>query len=321
MIQYIFPIDYVRKFKQYVLLSLTLMSLIMINPQISEAYPIFAQTAYTNPREATGRIVCANCHLAQKTVEIEVPKSVLPNQVFTAAVKIPYASGSQQVLANGTKGGLNVGAVVILPEGFKLAPKDRLSPELIEETKGVYIQPYSNSKTNILVVGPISGDTHQEIIFPILSPDPSTDKSVQFIKYPIYLGGNRGRGQLYPSGDKSNNNVYNASVSGQITKIEQLDKKGYQVSIMTADGTEVVNNVPTGLELRVNEGDDIQLDQPLTNNPNVGGFGQTETEIVLQNPTRIKLMILFFFTVVIAQTFFVLKKKQFEKVQIAEMNF
>ena len=241
-----------------------------------------------------------------------MPKSVLPNQVFTAAVKIPYASGSQQVLANGTKGGLNVGAVVILPEGFKLAPKDRLSPELIEETKGVYIQPYSNSKTNILVVGPISGDTHQEIIFPILSPDPSTDKSVQFIKYPIYLGGNRGRGQLYPSGDKSNNNVYNASVSGQITKIEQLDKKGYQVSIMTADGTEVVNNVPTGLELRVNEGDDIQLDQPLTNNPNVGGFGQTETEIVLQNPTRIKLMILFFFTVVIAQTFFVLKKKQFE---------
>lgn len=321
MIQYIFPIDCVRKFKQCVLLSLTLVSLIMINPQVSEAYPIFAQTAYTNPREATGRIVCANCHLAQKTVEIEVPKSVLPNQVFTAAVKIPYASGSQQVLANGTKGGLNVGAVVILPEGFKLAPKDRLSPELIEETKGVSIQPYSNSKTNILVVGPISGDTHQEIIFPILSPDPSTDKSVQFIKYPIYLGGNRGRGQLYPSGDKSNNNVYNASVSGQITKIEKLDKKGYQVSIMTSNGTEVVNNVPAGLELRVNEGDDIQLDQPLTNNPNVGGFGQTETEVVLQNPTRIKLMILFFFTVVIAQTFFVLKKKQFEKVQIAEMNF
>ena len=38
-------------------------------PTISNAFPIFAQQAYENPREATGRIVCANCHLAQKPVE------------------------------------------------------------------------------------------------------------------------------------------------------------------------------------------------------------------------------------------------------------
>ena len=37
-------------------------------PSISEAYPIFAQQAYEDPREATGRIVCANCHLAKKPV-------------------------------------------------------------------------------------------------------------------------------------------------------------------------------------------------------------------------------------------------------------
>ncbi len=42
-------------------------------PAISEAYPIFAQQAYEDPREATGRIVCANCHLAKKPVDIEVP--------------------------------------------------------------------------------------------------------------------------------------------------------------------------------------------------------------------------------------------------------
>jgi hypothetical protein len=34
----------------------------------------------------------------------------------------------------------------------------------------------------------------------------------------------------------------------------------------------------------VREGQTVQADQPLTNNPNVGGFGQAETEIVLQNP-------------------------------------
>ena len=57
------------------------------------------------------------------------------------------------MLGNGQKGGLNVGAVVILPDGFKLAPKNRLNDELKAKTKGVYITPYSPTKENILVVG------------------------------------------------------------------------------------------------------------------------------------------------------------------------
>nr|YP_010335993.1 cytochrome f [Tsunamia transpacifica]QUE27883.1 PetA [Tsunamia transpacifica]UNJ14399.1 cytochrome f [Tsunamia transpacifica] len=321
MIQSISPVGYIQKFKYFIYLGFAFFSLAITIPQISHAYPIFAQTAYENPREATGRIVCANCHLAQKAVEVEVPKSVLPNQVFSASVKIPYPTGSQQILANGSKGSLNVGAVLILPEGFKLAPRDRLSEKLKEETAGLYFQAYSKSKSNILVIGPIPGDKHQEIVFPILSPDPSTDKSVHFIKYPIYLGGNRGRGQLYPSGDKSNNNVYAASATGEIQKIENLEKRGYKIFIQTSSGSEVIETIPSGLELTVREGDEVKVDQPLNMNPNVGGFGQSETEIVLQNPTRIKFMILFFFSVVIAQTFLLLKKKQFEKVQIAEMNF
>ena len=83
-----------------------------------------------NPREANGRIVCANCHLAQKPVEIEVPQAVLPNTVFEAVVKIPYDQQIKQVLGNGKKGPLNVGAVFILPEGFELAPPDRIPEEM-----------------------------------------------------------------------------------------------------------------------------------------------------------------------------------------------
>ena len=98
-------------------------------PKVSYAYPIFAQQAYENPREATGRIVCANCHLAQKPVEVEVPQAVLPDTVFEAVVKIPYEKGIKQVSASGTPGALNVGAVLILPEGFKLAPKGRLTTD------------------------------------------------------------------------------------------------------------------------------------------------------------------------------------------------
>ena len=48
----------------------------------AQAFPIYAQQAYANPREANGRIACANCHLAQKSVAIESPGSVLPDQVF-----------------------------------------------------------------------------------------------------------------------------------------------------------------------------------------------------------------------------------------------
>ena len=68
----------------------------LTTPKVSYAYPVFAQQAYENPREATGRLVCANCHLAQKPTEIEVPQAVLPDTVFEAVVGVPYDLSSKQ---------------------------------------------------------------------------------------------------------------------------------------------------------------------------------------------------------------------------------
>lgn len=302
----------------------TLLSFILTGTFLSSAnaYPIFAQQNYQTPREPNGRIVCANCHLAQKPVEIEVPQSVLPDTVFEAVVKIPYDQQIQQVLGNGKKGDLNVGAVLILPEGFELAPSERIPEEIKNKVGNLYFQSYSPDKKNILVIGPVPGKKYNEIVFPILAPDPSKNKNVSFLKYPIYIGGNRGRGQLYPDGSKSNNTVYNASASGKITQIEPLGKKGgFAITIETSNGENTIDKIPAGPNLIVSVGQSIQADQPLTNNPNVGGFGQQETEIVLQNPARIQGLILFFGFVILAQVFLVLKKKQFEKVQLAEMNF
>ncbi len=302
------------------ILSLSLVSTVLM-PSFSSAFPIFAQQAYENPREATGRIVCANCHLAQKPVEIEVPQGVLPDTVFSAEVEIPYDLSVKQVTGDGTRGSLNVGAVLILPEGFVLAPKDRLSEELKEETKGVTISTYSASKPNILVVGPIPGDKHQKIVFPILSPNPAENKNVHFIKYPIYVGANRGRGQVNPTGTKTNNTLYTSPAEGQLVKVEKLAAGGYNLSIKSKRGDVVTVSVPSGPDLVVKEGQLLAADQALTVDPNVGGFGQTETEIVLQSPARVKGMIAFFFTIILAQILLVLKKKQFEKVQLADMNF
>ena len=290
-------------------------------PKVSYAYPVFAQNAYQNPREATGRIVCANCHLAQKPTEIEVPQAVLPDTVFETVVSVPYDLSKKQVTAAGTRGALNVGAVVILPEGFQLAPKDRLTEELKAKTKGTFIQPYSKEKPNILVVGPIDGAKNQDIVFPVLAPDPATNKQVNYLNYPIFVGGNRGRGQVYPTGEKSNNNAYTSTVAGQITSIAPGEKKNTLDITIASENGDVTQTISNFLTPVVKVNDIVKADQPLTENPNVGGFGQEETEIVLQNPSRVKNMIVFFASVTLTQILLVLKKKQFEKVQAAEMNF
>ena len=303
-----------------VLITMEILAL-LIFPKISYAYPVFAQQAYESPREATGRIVCANCHLAQKMTEVEVPQAVLPDTVFETVVSIPYDLKVKQLTANGKPGGLNVGAVVILPEGFQLAPKDRLSDEIKAKTKGVFISPYSKSKPNVLVVGPIQGDKNQEVVFPVLAPDPAQNKEVHYLNYPIYVGANRGRGQVYPSGEKSNNTTVTSTFAGKITSIEEAEKGKRIITATTESGEEKTQTIPRGPVLCVKVNDVVKADQPLTLDPNVGGFGQTETEIILQNPNRVKGMIAFFFTVTVAQILLVIKKKQFEKVQAAELNF
>jgi len=301
--------------------SLVIGLALLIAPAASWAYPFWAQQNYDSPREATGKIVCANCHLAKKLTQAEVPQSVLPDSVFTASVKVPYEKGLQEIGADGSDVGLQVGAVVMLPDGFTLAPQDRWTDEIKEETEGVYFTQYSDDQPNILLVGPIPGDEHQEIVFPVLSPDPATDSNIHFGKYQIHVGGNRGRGQVYPTGEKSNNTVYTAAASGTIASIQPGDNGASVVSINSADGSSVSETIPVGPEVLVSVGDSIEAGAALTNDPNVGGFGQVDAEIVLQNPVRIYGLLAFFAAVALAQIMLVLKKKQIEKVQAAEGNF
>jgi len=289
--------------------------------QESPAYPVFAQQNYSNPRAANGKLACANCHLNQKAIEIEAPQAVLPNSVFEVEIKVPYDVTTQQIGANGKKADLNVGGILMLPKGFKLAAKNQISQEIKEKNKGVFISPYSTEFDNILVVGPIAGKNHQELIFPVVSPDPQKDSDVKYLTYPIYAGGNRGRGQVYPTGEKSNVNVFGATQNGQIAEISTSDKGENTVTIVSSNGTKSSQIVPAGLNLIVKQGETVKIDQALNTDPNVGGFGQEESEIVLQNPLRVVGYLAFCFSVLLTQVFIILKKKQYEKVQAAELNF
>jgi apocytochrome f len=310
-----------NKFFKSLLLALTLaITSFGFCVQESSAYPVFAQQNYSNPRAANGKLACANCHLNQKAIEVEAPQAVLPNSVFEVEIKVPYDTSKQQIGANGQKADLNVGGILILPKGFKLAAKNQISEEIKKKNKGVFISPYSTELDNMFVVGPIAGKTHQELIFPVVAPDPQKNPDVKYLTYPIYAGGNRGRGQVYPTGEKSNANIFGASQAGQITELTTSDK-GTNIVIVSADGTKTSQVVPAGLTLTVKQGETVQLDQALNADPNVGGFGQEESEIVLQNPVRIFGYLAFCFSVLLTQVTLILKKKQFEKVQAAELNF
>ena len=290
----------------------------LVSPSSAWAYPFWAQQNYENPREATGKIVCANCHLAKMTTQAEVPQSVGADKVFTAAVKVPYKNGTKEIGADGSEVPLQVGAVVMLPDGFKLAPQDRWTDKIKEETKGVYFTQYSEDKENIILVGPIPGDQNKEIVFPILSPDPSTDSNVHFGKYSIHVGGNRGRGQVYPTGEKSNNTAFTAPKAGVITSIEAGENNSRAITIETQDGESITETIPVGPTLLVDIDSKVEAGQYLTSDPNVGGFGQVDSEVVLQSPARVIGLLIFFMGVTLAQIMLVLKKKQVEKVQSVE---
>ncbi|CAL1168806.1 unnamed protein product [Cladocopium goreaui] len=293
------------------------------------AYPIFAQQNYANPREYTGKIVCANCHLASKPIEVRLPQAVLPDTIFKMEVEVPakYAK-RRQPLADGSKGPMNIGAIAVMPEGWKLAPKDRLPKPLKKEMKGLAWAPYSKEYPNIVVAGPVPGETYEKMVLPVLSPDPNTNDKVIFGKGIFYFGGNRGRGQVrkpgqvwqgqvewqvYPEGNQSNNNQFLASATGTISAID-----GLKVSITTPSGEVKTQECLTGADIVVQVGDEVTKDEPLTTNPNVGGFGQEEKECILQDMNRVYAFCAFAFSCFIAQLSFVLKKKQFEKVQLAE---
>jgi len=311
-----------NKFFKSLLFTLTIaISLFGFCIENSLAYPVFAQQGYSNPRAANGKLACANCHLNQKAIEIEAPQAVLPNSVFEVEVKVPYDTSRQQIGANGKKADLNVGGIVILPQGFKLAPKNQIPDEVKQKNKGVFISPYSTEFDNILVVGPIAGKNHQELIFPVIAPDPETSSNVKYLTYPLYAGGNRGRGQVYPTGEKSNVNTFGAVQAGQISAIATSEKGESSITIVSSNGSETTQVVPAGLQLTVKQGDLVKTDQSLNIDPNAGGFGQEETEIVLQKPARIIGYLAFCFSVLLTQILLILKKKQFEKVQAAELNF
>jgi len=314
----------------------------------AQAFPQYA-AKYEEPRASSGRIACANCHLAHAETEAEFPQSVLPGQVFELEVHIPYDVSARQVVSFPDDKGeyratMQAGAYVELPKGFRVAKPEEMTPEQkakidsgewpgITPLDELAEEPRKTIRQNIVVVGPVDTDTVKKlgntIVIPVKAPDPATEKNVYFGKYSVYIGGNRGRGQVYPDGNPSNNAVYIAPGAGTITKItpnvpvtigeQAYDGGGAKVALKTAKG-EVEILIPPGPELKVKVGDTVTAGQELTSDPNTvgGGFGQAEKDIVLQDPQRLTWLFVTLAVAFVCQVLLVVKKKQIEKVQLYE---
>merc|ERR1712232_1436081 len=87
---------------------------------------------------------------------------------------------------------------------------------------------------------------------------------VDYGKSFIYIGANRGRGQVYPEGNNSNNIQYMSPAYGTISSID-----GLKITIDSKNGP-VVQEVGAGADIVVKVGEVVAKDEPLTTNPNVG---------------------------------------------------
>jgi apocytochrome f len=293
---------------------------IIVLPSLSHAYPVFSQKSYPNgPREISGKIVCANCHLGERELETEIPRAVLPDTVFEVAVSVPYDATVTQLAADGGRAYVLAGSVLVLPEGFQLAPDSRLARGQKDYVDNNYIQPYGSGKENILLAGPVqpdAGDTEAKFIFPILSPNLAQGDQGKFLNYGVAAGLNIGRGQVYPTGEKSNNNVVLSDATGKVLSVEwelsgaRGSAIGKKVVLETPDsssysgsGAVRAQSIPAGLSVAVDKGDFVTLGDPLTLDPNQGGFGQVELGLVLQSSRRIQAMIVFFLLLLLPKFF------------------
>jgi apocytochrome f len=74
----------------------------------------------------------------------------------------------------------------MLPKGFKLAAKNEIPKEVKEKNKGIYFTTILNSTIYLLLDQSLE-KTHQELIFPVVAPDPEKNSDIKYLTYQFML--------------------------------------------------------------------------------------------------------------------------------------
>jgi apocytochrome f len=161
--------------------------------------------------------VCANCHLAEAPIRLSGPSAVFASSIFDLLIEIPTLLTASQVSPAGDLVDLNVGGVVVLPEGFGKSVAADVSvssggdvldgdrqPLLVSNLwrfvnihgAGVgqsIFTPFSAAEPNVFVFGPVPASEYATAVLSVLAP-----RRCRSLSFPIVVAGNRGRGPLYP---------------------------------------------------------------------------------------------------------------------------
>lgn len=137
--------------------------------------------------------------------------------------------------------------------------------------------------------------------------------------FTIYLGANRGRGQAYPSGASSNLVSYRWSDVGMVTGRCFRSKRlgvccwtrgsAWRLQLQSVGAGHAIRPI-AGLRAVGEEGG--VLDEVI----NVGGFGQTDEQIVLQSSRRLVSGIACILLGLYTQLALLLKKRQYERIYL-----
>jgi apocytochrome f len=281
-----------------------------------QSYPIFAQNAFTTARDSTGKIVCANCHLSASTLHIEVPQSVSSSTVMTLRLTIPAALSSKQLTSSASwLAHSNLGCVLLVPDGFTLAPGTRLRGSEKLLTEGIYLQPFNYNCNNTIVVGPIDCSALRSacsLDFPILSRSKGrcSTSYCPGTCYSVFGGANVGRGQFYPTGDSSN--TLRATRSASLNLRLMGTRTGLGKLFSRALGaTKRAALTACRLKTAASASDTIfSRSYPAARTS--GGFGQQESTLVVQRGARLKSILNISLGIGLSQNSAVCKKRQFE---------
>ncbi len=212
--------------------------------------------------------------------------------------RVPSRRTNAQVRSDGTVGPLQVGKVVVFPSGFVI-PLEEWSQW----------QP----KPSAWWEGPLPAKAHsvEASSFRVNDIVPGT--------YTVYLGANRGRGQLYPSGLASNIAPVRSTLDGLVSGLTfQAKRYGTNIWLYPTDGSQHLLHAPGGtVVVRSVFPRSIQRNEAsLAHFRNLGGFGVAEGSLTFQTTPRLfgELRVLALLTG--TQVALVLKKKQFERLNL-----
>lgn len=203
---------------------------------------------------------------------------------------------NSQVRSDGSIGPQQVGVALVLGEGIHIQANNWSN--------------WSQTVSSAVAIGPMSSrSSAAQAVSLALDAIPVGTRS-------LYLGANRGRGQLYPDGSISNLSLRKMEVNGTCQAVTYLTKRyGSVVHILHADGVWLAHLLPgQAVDPAIGPRMLSQAEALLARTLNLGGFGLAEVALSVQVPANLKRFIALMLLIQGTQLLLLNKKKQYERI-------